>query len=135
MRIAIRYYSKTGNTEKLAKEIEKVTKVKALPLSKKLTKDVDILFLGSSVYKAGIDDEVKKFINDIDVKVGCVVNFSTAALIKSTKKQVEKLLKEKGISMKKEEFYCKGSFGPIHKGRPNEKDLENIRRFAENIIK
>ena len=135
MRIAIRYYSKTGNTEKLTKEISKVTKVKAENVSKKLTKDVDILFLGSSVYAAGIDNEVKKFINDIDVKVGCVVNFSTAALIKSTKRQVEKLLKLKNIPIKKEDFYCKGSFGPLHKGRPSDKDLDNIRRFAESIIK
>ena len=135
MHIAIRYYSKTGNTEKLAKEIEKVTKVKAEPVTKKLNKDVDILFLGSSIYAAGIDEEVKKFIDNIDVKVGSIVNFSTAALLKSTKKQVEKLLKEKNIPIKKEEFYCKGSFGPLHKGRPNKKDLENIRKFTENIIK
>ena len=80
MHIAIRYYSKTGNTEKLAKEIEKVTKVKAEPVTKKLNKDVDILFLGSTIYAAGIDEEVKKFIDNIDVKVGSIVNFSTAAL-------------------------------------------------------
>ena len=104
MHIAIRYYSKTGNTEKLAKEIEKVTKVKAEPVTKKLNKDVDILFLGSSIDAACIDEEVKKFIDNIDVKVGNIVNFSTAALLKSTKKQVEKLLKEKNIPIKKEEF-------------------------------
>ena len=49
-----------------------------------LTEDVDILFLGSAVYGAGISGEIKKFIANIDVNVGEVVNFSSAALIEST---------------------------------------------------
>lgn len=134
MRIAIRYYTKTGNTKKLADAIEEVTNVKAKDVSQKLTEDVDILFLGSSVYAAGIDNEVKRFINDIDVKIGKVVNFSTTAVIKSTKKQVEKLLKGKNIKMDNREFYCKGSFGLIHKGKPNKTDLENIQKFVQDII-
>ena len=68
MKIAIRYYTKTGNTEKLARAIEEVTNVEAKDIFQKLDDDVDILFLGSSVYAAGVDDEVKKFISNIDVK-------------------------------------------------------------------
>ena len=67
--------------------------------------------------------------------MGKVVNFSTAALIKSTYSQVKKLLDEKNIELAKEEYYCKGSFGPIHKGKPDEKDLQNAANFAKNIIK
>lgn len=134
MHIAIRYYSKTGNTKKLAKAIEETLNVKAEDVSVKLTEDIDILFLGSSVYAAGVDNEIKKFINEINVNIGKVVNFSTAAVVKSTKKQVEKLLKAKNIPMDPREFYCKGSFGPVHKGRPNKNDLENIKKFAKDII-
>ena len=115
--------------------------LKAIPLlvdgwtvEEPLREDVDILFLGSSVYAYGVDDSIKKFISNIDVTVGKVVNFSTAALIKSTYKQVGKLLAEKGIAQAEEEFYCKGSFGPMHKGKPDEKDCKAAAAFAKKII-
>ena len=33
-----------------------------------------------------------------------------------------------------EEFYCKGSFGPMHKGKPDEKDCKAAAEFAKKII-
>ena len=86
------------------------------------------------VYAYGVDDEVKKFISGIDVKVGKVVNFSTAAIIKSTHKQVAKLLAEKHIPLAEEEFACKGSFGIMHKGRPNADDCKAAAAFAKGIL-
>lgn len=35
----------------------------------------------------------------------------------------------------KEEFHCRGSFAVMHRGRPNEEDLQNAAEFAEKIIK
>ena len=81
-----------------------------------------------------MDDEVKKFIDGINVKVGKVVNFSTAAIIKSTHKQVAKLLTEKNIPFAEEEFACKGSFGPMHKGKPNADDCIAAAAFAKKIV-
>ncbi|MCR5182536.1 MAG: flavodoxin [Clostridia bacterium] len=134
MKTAIRYYSRGGNTEKLAKAISEAIGVEALTTDAPLTEDVDILFLGSSVYAYGVDDNIKSFIANIGVNVGKVVNFSTAALVKSTYKQVGKLLEEKGITQAKEEFYCRGSFGPMHKGRPDADDLKAAKEFAEKIV-
>ncbi len=134
MKTAIRYYSRGGNTEKLAKAISEAIGVEALTTDVPLTEDVDILFLGSSVYAYGVDDNIKSFIANIGVNVGKVVNFSTAALVKSTYKQVGKLLEEKGIPQAKEEFYCRGSFGPMHKGRPDADDLKAAKEFAEKIV-
>ena len=143
MKAAIRYYSKGGNTEKVALAISKATGLPAetidVPLPAEtidvpLLEDVDILFLGSSVYGFDVDDQVKQFISNIDVKVGKVVNFSTACLVKSTYKQVGKLLAEKNIPLAKEEYYCRGSFGPMHKGRPNQQDLQAAEAFARKIM-
>jgi flavodoxin len=86
MKIAIRYYTKTGNTKKLAESISQVVGAEAKTVDEPLSEDVDILFLGSAVYAAGIDEKVKEFIKSIDVNVGEVVNFSSAALIESTYK-------------------------------------------------
>ena len=134
MKVAIRYYTRGGNTKKLADAISEAIGVEAKTTSEPLTEDVDILFLGSSVYAYGVDDEVKKFIGGIDVKVGKVVNFSTAALIKSTYKQVAKLLAEKNIPFAKEEFACKGSFAMMHKGKPDADDCKAAAAFAKRIV-
>ena len=134
MKIEVRYYTRSGNTKKLAEAIAKAVGAEAKTVEEPLREDVDILVLGSSVYAYGVDDSIKKFISNIDVTVGKVVNFSTAALIKSTYKQVGKLLAEKGIAQAEEEFYCKGSFGPMHKGKPDEKDCEAAAAFAKKII-
>ena len=62
MKIAIRYYTKTGNTKKLAEAIGNEINVEAKTVDEPLTEDVDILFLGSAVYAAGIDQKIKDFI-------------------------------------------------------------------------
>jgi flavodoxin len=134
MKAAIRYYTRGGNTEKLALAISKATGLPAETIDVPLLEDVDLLFLGSSVYGFDVDNQVKQFISNIDVKVGKVVNFSTACMVKSTYKQVAKLLAEKNIPMAKEEFYCRGSFGPMHKGRPNQQDLHEAEAFARKIM-
>ncbi|MBD5494410.1 MAG: flavodoxin [Lachnospiraceae bacterium] len=134
MKVEVRYYTRSGNTKKLAEAIAKAVGVEARTVDEPLKEDVDILFLGSSVYAYGVDDSIKKFISNIDVRVGKVVNFSTAALIKSTYKQVGKLLEKKGITQAEEEFYCKGSFGSIHKGKPDEKDCKAAAEFAKKVI-
>ncbi|MCM1538204.1 MAG: flavodoxin [bacterium] len=134
MKIAVRYYTRSGNTGKLAEAIAKAVGVEAKTVDEPLLEDVDILFLGSSVYAYGVDDNIKNFISNLDTKVGKVVNFSTAALVKSTYKQVGKLLAKKGIAQAEEEFYCKGSFGPMHKGKPDEKDCMAAAAFAKKVI-
>ena len=135
MKVAIRYYSRGGNTKKLAEAIAEELGVKALTTDTPLEEDVDILFLGSSVYAYGVDDNIKSFIENIDVKVGCVYNFSTAALIRSTHEQIKRLTKEKGLTFSDEEYACRGSFGPLHKGKPGEKEIKEVKAFARKVVK
>ena len=134
MKIAIRYYTKTGNTKKMAEALSKTVGVEALTVDNPLTEDVDILFLGSAVYAAGVDAKVKEFIENIDVNVGEIVNFSSAALIESTYKQVKKIAENNNLTMAEEEFHCRGAFKLVHRGRPNDNDLRNLQEFAKNIV-
>ena len=134
MKIAIRYYTKTGNTKKLAEAISDAINVESMTIDTPLSEDVDILFLGSAVYAAGIDKKIKEFIKNINVNVGCIVNFSSAALIESTYSQVKKEVEAKGIKMSDDEFHCRGAFKFVHRGRPNDEDIKNIKEFAKRII-
>ncbi len=135
MKIEVRYYSKTGNTKKLAEAIAMEAGVKAKTVEEPITGETDILFLGSSVYAAGVDAEVKKFINTLDSKVKKVVAFSTAALLPSTYSQIKKLLGAQGITVANEEFHCRGEFKVMHKGRPNNDDIMNAKKFVRTVIK
>ena len=134
MKIAIRYYTKTGNTKKLAESIGSAINVEAKTIDEPLTEDVDLLFLGSAVYAAGIDKRVKEFIESINMNVGEVVNFSSAALIESTYKQVKKQVEAKGLKMSENEFHCRGAFEFVHRSHPDETDLKNAQEFAKKVI-
>lgn len=135
MTVAIRYYTKSGNTKKLAEAVSEVAGVPAETTSVPLNEYVDLLFLGSSVYAAGVDEEVKNFINTLDpTKVGNVVCFSTAALLPSTYKQVCRLLEKRGVKVSEKEFHCRGRFKGFHKDRPNAEDLENLKKFVKEVL-
>lgn len=135
MIIAVRYYSKTGNTKRLAEAIAEAVGVKALPISEPITEQTDILFLGNSYYAFSIDPEVRSFIRTLDsAKVGCIVNFGSAAMLNSTWKKVKAEADKVDVKMDKREFHCKGEFKGMHKGRPNEDDLKAAKEFAKGII-
>ena len=134
MKVAVRYYTKTGNTKKLAEAIAGALGVEALPITEPVTEKVDYLFLGNSYYAFSIDPEVRAFVQKLDSSlVGRIVNFGSAAMLNSTYKKVKAEADKVGIAMDEREFHCRGEFKGIHKGRPNEEDLKNAAQFAKTI--
>ena len=134
MKIAVRYYTKTGNTRRLSEAIGEALGVEALDLSHPVDEKVDILFLGNSYYAFTIDPEVRDFVRSLDKdKVGKIVNFGSAAMLNSTYKKVKAEADKVGIPMDEREFHCKGEFKGIHKGKPDEQDLKDAQEFARKI--
>ena len=135
MKVAVRYYTKTGNTKRLAEAVAAAVGVQAFPLSVPVDEPVDVLFLGNSYYAFSIDPEVRGFIRSLDSsKVGRIVNFGSAAMLNSTWKKVKAEADRVGIAMDEREFHCKGEFKGLHMGRPNEEDLKAAADFAKAII-
>ncbi len=134
MKVAVRFYTRSGNTEKLAKAIAEVIGVTAENVNVPLENKVDLLFLGCSYYAFDVDENIKTFIKENKDKIGKMVCFGTSAMMKSVYKPMKKVAEEYGVEIAKEDFHCHGSFGPLHKGRPNADDLNNARKFAKNII-
>ena len=135
MKVAVRYYTKTGNTRRLAEAVAKAVHTKALPISCPVDEPVDILFLGNSYYAFSIDPEVRAFVQSLDKsKVGKIVNFGSAAMLNSTYRKVKAEADKAGIPMDEREFHCRGEFKGIHKGRPNEEDLKAAAEFAGKIV-
>ena len=134
MKYAVRYYTKTGNTKKLAEAVAGALGVEALPISEPVTEAVDILFLGNSYYAFSIDPEVRDFIRALDKDfVGKIANFGSAAMLNSTYKKVKAEADKVGIPMAEQEFHCRGEFKGVHKGRPNEDDLAAAAAFAKSL--
>jgi flavodoxin len=134
MKAAVRYYTKGGNTRKVAEAMAEAIGVEARSIDIPLEEAVDVLFLGNSVYAANMDKEVKEFVTANKDKIGKLVNVSTAALIEGTYGRMSKLCKELGIGIDEREFHCKGEFKFMHKGRPDEQDLADAKAFAKEIV-
>ncbi|MBR4767356.1 MAG: hypothetical protein IK088_00075 [Lachnospiraceae bacterium] len=46
----------------------------------------------------------------------------------------KRLAEAVGIAVDEREFHCKGEFKGIHKGRPNDEDLDAVKKFAKSIV-
>ena len=135
MKYAVRYYTKTGNTKRLAETVAEALGVEALPISEPVAEPVDILFLGNSYYAFSIDPEVRKFVQSLDKNmVGKLVNFGSAAMLNSTYKKVKAEADKVGVPMEAREFHCRGEFKGVHKGKPDAEDLKAAADFAKSFL-
>lgn len=147
MKVLIIYSSiHHGNTEKVAKVL--ATSINADIIETKNLKidildEYDLIGFGSGIYYGKFH---KNILNLID-KLPSLNNkkafiFSTSGLGKTKYNvQIEKELKKHGFEIV-ESFACKGydTFGPwrlfggIAKGRPNDRDFQNAKKFAERLV-
>lgn len=133
MNIAVRYYTRSGNTKKLAEAVAKAVQTEAEDVSAPLTEKTDILFLGCSYYGFDIDEAVKEFIAKNKDFIGKIVCVGTSAMMKSMKKPVKNIAEPLGIAVADEEFHCRGKFGPLHKSKPDANDLSRAADFARKM--
>ena len=135
MKVAVRYVSRSGNTKKVAEAIAKAIGTEAKDCSFNLEEEVDVLFLGGSVYWGGIDKKLKKFIQELDVShIKYAVTFGTSSIKKEADKEAENLLRSRNITVADHIFHCFGSFSALHKDQPNEEDLKKASAFAIKVV-
>ncbi len=131
MNIAVRYYSRSGNTKSLAEAIAKSLEVSAISVdaeNSEIKEDVDVLFVGGALYAYGLDKHLNKFLDELDCsKIKRAVVFSTSWLSKHSVDLIKKALVKKGINV--EEEYC------YFKGKPSDDNLKEAENFAKKIIK
>ncbi len=130
---AIRYFSKFGHSKQMAEAIEEIVGAKAAPVSEPMREPVDLLFLGAGVFLGKVNGAVIDFIGTLKPEmVKSVVLFGSCAIIDSPVPQMRKALEARGIPVSDKSFTCKGAMGPIHKGHPDTKDLDDFRRFIQS---
>ena len=125
-----RYFSRSGNTKKVAEAIAEELGCEAVPTGERIRGYTDTLFLGGAVYAGKPDESITGFITRLRREnVGKIILFGTSAMTDPTKKII-KQLNDKGFVPEIEVFRCKGEFKFLAKGRPNEQDLADAKAFA-----
>jgi flavodoxin len=136
MVIDLRYYSrsKKGNTIKLASAIAEVLNKTAETIDKDLDSEVDYLFLANAMYASTVDRKVKNFLERNKDKIKCIINVNSSATGRPTIKAIRKVASKYNIEVLEKEFHTIGSWLNLHKGRPNEDDLNKLKDFVTNTI-
>ena len=128
--VAVRYYSKSGNTKLLAEAIGKGAGVIPISVdedSAKITEDIDVLFIGGALYAYGLDKVMNEYLACIDgSKVKKAVVFSTSWISKHSIDLIKKALVAKGIEVADETCYVRN--------KPNEKQMAEAEAFAKKFI-
>ena len=130
MIIAVRYYSRSGNTKILADEIAKTSNVSAISVDSenaKIDKPVDLLFIGGALYAYGLDKHLKEYLKTLTKEnVKKAVVFSTSWISKHSVNLIKKELRNADIEVDDEYIYVKNT--------PSEKNLEEVRTFVKKYI-
>lgn len=134
MKAKVVYFTKSGNTKKIADAISEELNCTATTVSTPITEHIDTLFLGASVYNLGVDKSVLKFIDNLDPKlIGKAIVFSTSAIVDSGYSKLVQAFNNKNINVSEEHFHCKGSFLMMNKNHPNIDDENAAKKFARKF--
>ncbi len=140
MNIAVRYQSRGGNTKVVAEAIAKATGVIAEPIEKPLDAYVDLLIVGGGVYAYGLDKTLVSFLESLDpARVNTVAAFTTAGVMNKTK-DINAIVKTRGISVSKESLAVKfgpkyhATFGGAGKAVLSEKQTAVVGEFVKKVV-
>lgn len=127
------YFSRKGSTKKIADAIASELNVKSCDVKEaKLDKDT-FLFLGTGSYGSKPGKAMIKFIENNDFSKRKIALFGTSG--GGDGKEVEAMdeqLKIKGAIIKGK-YFCKGKFFIMNKTKPDNKDVEDAKKFSKEI--
>ncbi len=146
MKTAIIYKSvHRGNTKKIAETFAETLEADLFDLkdaNKEIIKEYDLIGFGSGIYYYRPHKKLRKFVEELDnVENKKAFHFSTSGDGKYYD-WLEEKLSSKGFEVIGE-FHCKGYYAysikgiisrkGLNKGRPNEEDFNNVRKFVESL--
>ncbi len=109
METAVRYYSKLGNTKRIAEAIAEEAGVKAVSVTEEpeLTEYTDVLFLGGAPYANIMAPQLREYAEKLSPdRTGRVILFTTSNWSRRTVRALKKILEQKGIPVEKPYFYA-----------------------------
>ena len=131
MTTEVRYYSRGGNTSKLAQAAAEAVGTVAKTVDDDLEQKADLMLIGASIYAGKPDASVITFIKRNAKNIGAIAVFSTSASGRSSFNAIKAAAQDEGIKVLESDFSCYGSYMFLHKKRPNEDDLKRVAAFAK----
>ena len=138
MKAKVVYYSRTGNTKKLADVFAEELECQAESTENvKFTETIDLLMIGGAVYATyehNYHPSIDSFIKSIKKEnVKQIVVFGTYAFGSSIEKLIA-LLKEQNLPVSAKIYICKGKFLFFNWGKPGIKEVQGAREFIRKLI-
>ncbi|MDC7125469.1 MAG: flavodoxin family protein [Spirochaetales bacterium] len=160
MKILVTYYSRTGNTRKVAEAIsETIGEDSEFKKIEDVTsfENYDLIFIGFPVYQFGVPRDVKKILNGLNrKKVACFITHAMPENAPLFGKQIDNCKSALAGNEVIEIFSCQGelsektamqmansenesmrTFAKMRKNtlnHPDKSDLDNSRQFARFVI-
>lgn len=136
--VSVIFYSRGGNTRKVADAIAEELGVKAVDIRAAAPDTAKIVFLGSGTYGGRPGEELMKFIESGNFAGRKVAIFYTSANPHGNQKLIDAMtaaLKPKGANIAGI-FHCPGKFLLLmNRGRPGKEDLDNAKKFAREMVR
>ena len=134
MVVEVRYFSRGGNTLRLAEAVAEAMNVQPLGVDQPMTGRADVVFLCASVYGGLPDKSVTDFVKQNARDIGKLVVLSTSATGRSTFGRLRAAAEDMGVAVSENFYHCPGAWTLFHKGRPNRDDCERAAAFARAIL-
>jgi flavodoxin len=128
------YFSRTGNTRKVAEAIADELGVTARNIKAvdKLSPD-SFVFLGTGCYGAVLPKDIAIFLKRNQFNGRKVALFTTSCFGSTAERSfIEKQISNQGAEIT-DNFYCLGHWMTMKKNHPNRQELENARSYARIV--
>lgn len=130
MKVAVRYFSRSGNTKAVADAIAEAAGVPAVSVDQEdagLGEGVDVLFIGGALYAYGLDAHLKEYLKTLKKgDAAKAVVFSTSWISKHSIDLIRKGLEDAGIPVEAESFHVRN--------KPNAAQLREATDFAGKFL-
>lgn len=136
MKTAVIYFSKTGNSKKIAESVATALQTKAEDIKlKPVLNEVDLLFIVGGIYGGASLPDLKEFVEGIKENNVHKVALITSCLSKKQRQDmIRDILIRNKIEVVAEEFICRGKLLFIGFGHPNKDDINAAISFAKKVI-
>jgi len=136
MTYQVLYFSKGGNTRKLADAIAGELGVKAGDLRhSSIDPRSTVIFLGSGVYAEKPGEGLAEFVESHDLAGRKVAIFSTSWRTgERAFNGIAEALRRRGAIVQPG-YHCKGRAGFFNLGHPNREDFDGARKFARDTVR
>ena len=132
-KMQVLYFSKAGNTEKMAQAIGKSQKAKSDKIPPAYpVEGQKLILIGLELGKGSVDKQVKDFINDLKPERTKNVAFFVTGNV-SALEELKDILKHKGVNVLDDVYACEVKGWLFRSGKVTDEDIQAVVKWADKV--